>query len=110
MEAAHIIPYSLNNFNEKNSEALVRRARVSSFVGAELCNQKEATWTWDMLQMWTSYDIKKLSGKNINKPANAIFMTAAEHVYFGRFAFYLEKVGLCLPHESSLNLVSLVSE
>jgi hypothetical protein len=47
-----------------------------------------------MLQMWTSYDIAKLRGENINNPANAIFMTTVDHRQFGRFAFCLEQVGL----------------
>jgi hypothetical protein len=64
-----------------------------------------------MLQMWKSYDIKKVRGENINKPANAMFMTTADREDFGRFAFCLEKVCLCLPHESSLpTVVSLGSE
>lgn len=53
-----------------------------------------------MLHMWTTYDIKKLTGENINKPANAIFMTKMEHEMFARFTFCLEEVGhICLPHE-----------
>jgi hypothetical protein len=63
-------------------------------VDSHLFNQIEAGWTWDMLKMWTELDIEKLRGEKINvTPANAIFMTAAEHVDFGRFNFILEEVG-----------------
>ncbi|KAH8997209.1 hypothetical protein EDB86DRAFT_937136 [Lactarius hatsudake] len=76
MAAAHIVPFSLNKFNDKV---------ISS---PEITN---AARTWDMLQSWTRIDSKTLVGSNINSPTNAIYMTVTEHSMFGRFEFYLEK-------------------
>jgi len=73
MEAAHIIPFSLNNFDEK---------------GAKF---RDAARTWDILQSWTQIDIKEVVGSKINSPANALYMTTSEHRAFGHFRFYLDK-------------------
>ncbi|KAF9028875.1 hypothetical protein BDZ89DRAFT_743398 [Hymenopellis radicata] len=74
MEAAHIIPFLLNNFKDNKKSTLPDSAR-----------------TWDMLRSWTSIDITRLVGHNINMPANGILMTADDHDAFGRFDFYFDK-------------------
>ncbi|KAF5344163.1 hypothetical protein D9756_011409 [Leucocoprinus leucothites] len=79
MEAAHIIPYSLNQFTESSGPELRDSAR-----------------TWDMLHHWTTLDIKSLVGEKINTPANVIYMTHDEHFDFGRFKLSLEPVSLAL--------------
>ncbi|KAJ6600191.1 hypothetical protein B0H10DRAFT_2441155 [Mycena sp. CBHHK59/15] len=76
MEAAHVIPFLLNDFNNNTG------------ITSEI---KDAARTWDMLQSWTNLDLGKLVGSNINSPTNAIFMTADEHYSFGRFRFYLDE-------------------
>ncbi|CAK5279108.1 unnamed protein product [Mycena citricolor] len=76
MEAAHIIPFLLNDFDNKPD------------ITSEI---RDAARTWDMLQSWTNLDLRKILGSKINSPANAIFMTAEEHHSFGRFRFYLDK-------------------
>lgn len=73
MEAAHIIPYSLNQFTESSGPELRDSAR-----------------TWDMLHHWTTLDIKSLVGEKIDTPANVIYMTHDEHFDFGRFKLSLE--------------------
>ncbi|KAF8464939.1 hypothetical protein DFH94DRAFT_784376 [Russula ochroleuca] len=76
MEAAHIIPFLLNKFDDK---------AISS---PEITN---AARTWDMLRSWTRIDFKTLIGSNINSPSNAIYMSTQEHSDFGHFLFYLDK-------------------
>ncbi|KAJ7434250.1 hypothetical protein B0H11DRAFT_2296353 [Mycena galericulata] len=76
MEAAHIIPFLLNDFSNN--------AGVTFQI-------KDAARTWDMLQSWTTLDLEKLVGSKINSSANAIFMTADEHDSFGKFRFYLDE-------------------
>jgi hypothetical protein len=92
MEAAHIIPFSLNKFDDKviNSPQIVRDSFLLSF-SIQLCLQTDAARTWDMLQSWTRIDFTTLLGPNINLPTNAIFMTLSEHRRFGQFEFYLDK-------------------
>ncbi|KAJ7799932.1 hypothetical protein B0H14DRAFT_3885845 [Mycena olivaceomarginata] len=70
MEAAHVIPFLLNDFDNNPGVTL---------------QIKDAARTWDMLQSWTNVDFRKLVGSKINSPANAIFMTAEEHHSFGRY-------------------------
>jgi len=76
MEAAYIIPFMLNNFDDNaiDSPAITNTAR-----------------TWDMLRSWTRINFETLVGPNINSPKDAIYMTKTEHVAFGRFKFYLDK-------------------
>ncbi|KAH8995218.1 hypothetical protein EDB86DRAFT_2922821 [Lactarius hatsudake] len=76
MEAAHIIPFLLNKFDDK----VISSPQITS-----------AARTWDMLQSWTQINFKTLIGSNINSPTNAIYMTKVEHTNFGRFDFYLDK-------------------
>ncbi|KAH8993395.1 hypothetical protein EDB92DRAFT_398703 [Lactarius akahatsu] len=71
MEAAHIIPFLLNEFDDQ----LVSSLEI----------------TWDMLRSWTQIDLRTLIGPNIDSPANAIYMTTVEHSTFGHFEFYLDK-------------------
>ncbi|KAH9046948.1 hypothetical protein EDB83DRAFT_2403959 [Lactarius deliciosus] len=73
MAAAHIVPFSLNKFNDK----VISSPEITS-----------AARTWDMLQSWTRINFV---GSNINSPTNAIYMTVTEHTRFGRFQFYLDK-------------------
>ncbi|KAJ7799921.1 hypothetical protein B0H14DRAFT_2901689 [Mycena olivaceomarginata] len=89
MEAAHAIPFLLNDFDNNPGVTL---------------QIKDAARTWDMLQSWTNVDFRKLVGSKINSPANTIFMTAEEHYSFGRFRFYLDKqmvssVAVCRYHK-----------
>ncbi|KAF9531568.1 hypothetical protein CPB83DRAFT_833263 [Crepidotus variabilis] len=79
MQAAHIIPLSLDNFQDGSKKAK---------SGLKL---KDAARTWDMFQAWTSIDVKKLAGSKINLPENAIYMTMEEHFDFGAFTFYFDK-------------------
>ncbi|KZT63938.1 hypothetical protein DAEQUDRAFT_770143 [Daedalea quercina L-15889] len=75
MAAAHIIPCLFNQFSNDD------------------CSDEghEAALTWDMLRSWTSIDIDRLTGSNINTPANGIYMTTVELRAFGRFKFYFDK-------------------
>ncbi|KAH9168292.1 hypothetical protein EDB89DRAFT_2074118 [Lactarius sanguifluus] len=92
MEAAHIIPFLLNKFDDKviSSPQIVRNV-LSSSRPTHLCRQTSAARTWDMLQSWTQINFKTLIGSNINSPTNAVYMTKVEHTNFGRFDFYLDK-------------------
>ncbi|KAL0948721.1 hypothetical protein HGRIS_001458 [Hohenbuehelia grisea] len=80
MDAAHILPFSLNSFDsdDDNGDHRLKDA-------AHTCK--------GMLQSWTQLDIKTLSGTqtNLNSPSNAIYMTVTEHRYFRNFQFYLDK-------------------
>ncbi len=89
MEAAHIIPFLLNNFDDKviSSPQIVRDVLLLSRP-THLCRQTNAARTWDMLQSWTQIDFKT---PNINSPTNAVYMTKVEHAAFGNFEFYLDK-------------------
>ncbi|TFK41559.1 hypothetical protein BDQ12DRAFT_389414 [Crucibulum laeve] len=58
---------------------------------SHLLRQTDAARTWDILKAWSRIDIKALIGPNINTPLNCIFMTTAEHGFFGRFELYLEQ-------------------
>ena len=94
MEAAHIIPFSLNKFDDRaaSSPDIVRYILSSSLAClTHFCIQKAAANTWDMLRSWTRLDFETLIGSKINSPANAMYMTKQEHVFFGRFKFYLDK-------------------
>ncbi|KAJ6511282.1 hypothetical protein C8R47DRAFT_1094439 [Mycena vitilis] len=76
MQAAHILPLSLNGFDEADNGELF-----------------DAAATWDMLKQWTRIDIKALAGSDINTPKNCINMTMQDHRAFGRFEFYLSRSG-----------------
>ncbi|KAH9011480.1 hypothetical protein EDB85DRAFT_1117299 [Lactarius pseudohatsudake] len=76
MEAAHIIPFLLNKFDDK----VISSPQTTS-----------AARTWDMLQSWTQINFKTLIGSNIDSPTNAIYMTKVEHTSFGHSDFYLDK-------------------
>ncbi|KAI9466109.1 hypothetical protein BJY52DRAFT_1413613 [Lactarius psammicola] len=93
MEAAHIIPFLLNKFDDKviNTSPEIVRDVLSFSRLTHLRRQTDAARTWDMLQCWTQIDFRTLTGLNINSPTNAIYMTKAEHAAFGRFKFYLDK-------------------
>ncbi|KAL9708936.1 hypothetical protein Ac2012v2_007752 [Leucoagaricus gongylophorus] len=69
--AAHIIPSTLNHFEE--SPELHRAS------------------TWDMLQSWTGIDLGKLVESRLNTPENAILMCRTQHLDFGRYEWYLDK-------------------
>jgi len=101
MEAAHIIPFSLNNFNTK----FVRCALLFLDVLLNMLVQRDAAHTWDILQSWTQIDIKKVVGSNINSPTNALYMTTSEHRTFGHFRFYLDKDAVSRFHDDSLLLM-----
>ncbi|KAH9026718.1 hypothetical protein EDB83DRAFT_1926692 [Lactarius deliciosus] len=89
MEAAHIIPFLLNEFDDQliNSLEIVRDV-LSFSCPTHLCRPVQ---TWDMLRSWTQIDFRTLIGPNIDSPANAIYMTTVEHTTFGHFEFYLDK-------------------
>ncbi|KAL9708594.1 hypothetical protein Ac2012v2_008139 [Leucoagaricus gongylophorus] len=74
LEAAHIIPLSLNGFDKNRSSEL-----------------REAAITWDMLRSWTGIDLGKLVGSKINTPENTILMCRDQHLDFGRYRWYLDK-------------------
>jgi hypothetical protein len=92
MEAAHIIPFLLNKFDDKaiSSPEIVRDVLLFSHL-THLRRQTNAARTWDMLRSWTRIDFKTLIGSNINSPSNAIYMSTQEHSDFGHFLFYLDK-------------------
>jgi hypothetical protein len=111
MEAAHIIPFSLKDFDEtaRRRPELVRSTLYffASHVTVFCSRQKDAARTWDMLHCWAQFDIEKLAGTNINDPINAIYMTSNDHDSFGRFHFYLDKdaVGRLLDDPVPLLLI-----
>jgi len=45
-----------------------------------------------MLQAWTGLGPDQLAGSNINSPENCIFMNDLDHIRFGGFIFYFDKV------------------
>ena len=87
MQAAHIIPFSLNNFNEKDLVSLIILV-VHLLIFLE---KKTATYTWDMLHSWTGIGITNLVGTQINSPENGIYMNEIDHSQFGSFLFYFDK-------------------
>ncbi|KAH9059036.1 hypothetical protein EDB87DRAFT_836873 [Lactarius vividus] len=92
MEAAHIIPFLLNKFDDKViSSPQIVRSVLSSSRPTHLRRQTSSARTWDMLQSWTQINFKTLIGSKINSPTNAIYMTKVEHTSFGHFDFYLDK-------------------
>ncbi len=92
MEAAHIIPFLLNKFDDSSisSPEIVRDVLSFSRL-THLRRQTDAALTWDMLRSWTQIDFRALVGSNINPPTNAIYMTKTEHDTFRHFDFYLDK-------------------
>ena len=105
MEAAHIIPFPLNNFNNRatSGSEIVRGLLLSSGL-IHYRTQKDCTW--DMLESWTRIDFGKLVGSNISTPSNAIFMNADEHLKFRTFEFYLDKEAVSRFY-GDLSLLSL---
>jgi hypothetical protein len=97
MEVTHIIPLSLNKFDDSASSNTEIVGGVLSFSRlTHLRRQTDAARTWDMLQSWTQIDFRTYVGPNINLPTNAIYMTREEHVHFGCFQFYLDKEAVSL--------------
>ncbi|KAL9710801.1 hypothetical protein Ac2012v2_006338 [Leucoagaricus gongylophorus] len=91
LEAAHIIPLSLNGFEESRSAELVG-PDFSLFKSLDcLVLQHKTAITWDMLRSWTGIDLDKLVRSKINTPENAILMCCEQHLDFGRFEWYLDK-------------------
>jgi HNH endonuclease len=90
MEAAHIIPFTLNNFDNKTTSGseIVRDLLLSPGL-MHYCTQKNCTW--DMLESWTRIDFRKLVGSNINTPSNVVYMNESEHFKFRTFELYLDK-------------------
>lgn len=105
MEAAHIIPFLLNGFDDSviSSPEIVRDVLLFSHL-THLRRQRDAARTWDLLQSWTQINFSTLVGSNINSPTNAIYMSKVEHAAFGRFEFYLDKEAVSLFRGSSLLL------
>ena len=100
LEAAHIIPLSLNGFEESRSAELVG-PDFSLFKSLDcLVLQHKAAVTWDMLRSWTGIDLDKLVGSKINTPENAILMCREQHLSFGRFKWYLDKDAVCCLFDS----------
>ncbi len=93
MEVTHIIPFLLNNFDDKaiRSPEIVRDEVLSFSRFTHLRIQTDDARTWDMFRSWTQVDLRTLVGSTIDSPTNAIYMTMMEHATFGRFDFYLDK-------------------
>ncbi|KAF9481635.1 hypothetical protein BDN70DRAFT_876119 [Pholiota conissans] len=72
MEAAHIIPFSLNKFQSPTEQLL-------------------ASLTWDMLRAWTGIHPEELRGRQIDSPSNQIYLNTAEHLLFDTFQFGFEE-------------------
>jgi len=55
MEAAHVIPLSLNNFDSSTISGLeiVRDVRFFLDTLPDMWVQRDAARTWDMIQSWT---------------------------------------------------------
>jgi hypothetical protein len=100
MEAAHIIPFLLNGFDDNviGSPEIVRDVLSFSHL-THFRRQRDVARTWDMLQSWT-----QINFRNINSPTNAIYMTKTEHAAFGRFEFYLDKEAVSRFRDGSLLL------
>jgi hypothetical protein len=99
MHAALVIPFLLNEFDDKfiNRPKIVRDIFLSS-LPTHFRRQMDAARTWDMLRSWTRIDFMPLVRSDINLPANAIYMTSTEHRTFGQFKLYLDKGAVsCLP-------------
>lgn len=98
MQAAHIIPLSLNMFDDgSNHKAVSLICVVWSVVYSRAVPLSQSTsivnaaYTWDMLQSWTQIDLRGLVGAKITSPENGIYMTREDHDGFGSFEFYLDK-------------------
>ncbi|KAF8879713.1 hypothetical protein BD779DRAFT_1124475 [Infundibulicybe gibba] len=89
MTTAYIIPFPLDKFIE-NSAALVRLFNFPASLSYPP-KQIDPTHMRDMLISWTNLDVEKLTGPNLNSPANAILMTLTEHSMFGNFQIYFDK-------------------
>ena len=72
MESAHIIPFTLNNFDNRTTSGseIVRDLLLSPGL-MHYCTQKNCTW--DMLESWTQIDFGRLVGSNISTLSNAIY-------------------------------------
>ncbi|KAJ3512886.1 hypothetical protein NLJ89_g3262 [Agrocybe chaxingu] len=81
MEAAHIIPFIPNKFD-------------NSATNNPEFRQVDAARTWDMLHSWTRIDLESLLRQDINSPINAIYMTSEEHTAFGNSSFIWIKTRL----------------
>jgi hypothetical protein len=88
MQAAHIIPLSLDKFNEDKGPVSRIFFRISN---SHILKKKDVAYTWDMLQAWTGLDPDQLAGSNINSAENCIFMNDLDHIRFGGFFFYFDK-------------------
>ncbi|KAH7920222.1 hypothetical protein BV22DRAFT_1133239 [Leucogyrophana mollusca] len=73
VEAAHIIPYSLNDFQGTTS-------------------MESSARTWDILKNWASIDVQRLAGQRINDPSNALTLTHEIHTFYGKFAWCLLEI------------------
>ena len=105
MESAHIIPFTLNNFdNRTTSGSEIVRDLLSSSGLMHYCTQKICTW--DMLESWTRIDFRKLVGSNINTPSSAIYMNESELFKFRTFELYLDKEAVSRFY-GDLSLLSL---
>lgn len=91
VEVAHILPYSLNRFNEGNSGSSVSLEHLAIHVRL-IPGQHVADVTWDLLRTWASVDIQQWVGENINDPGNAILLSAQFHKHFDNFRIWFEKV------------------
>ena len=95
LEAAHIIPLSLNGFDKNRSSELVG-PDFSLFKSLDcLALQHEAAITWDMLRSWTGINLGKLVGSKINTLENTILMCRDQHLDFGHYRWYLDKDTVC---------------
>ena len=95
LEAAHIIPLSLNGFDENQSSELIGPDfSLFKLLDCFVLQYKTAI-TWDMLRSWTGIDLDKLVRSKINTPENAILMCREQHLGFGRFKWYLDKDAVC---------------
>ncbi|TFK32466.1 hypothetical protein BDQ12DRAFT_716390 [Crucibulum laeve] len=62
LQAAHIIPYSLNNFDEKTPEEVYKYQVI-----------------WKTLQAFSGFDLSTLKGTEINKPSNMVMLCPTAH-------------------------------
>jgi len=95
LEAAHIIPLSLNGFDENQSSELVDSDFFLFKSLDYFVLQYKAAITWNMLQSWTGIDLDKLVRSKINTLENVILICHDQHLDFGHYRWYLDKDAVC---------------
>lgn len=90
LEVAHILPFSLNTFDAKDSTSVVSYLPFLELGQINHYFKYNAAVTWTMIQNWTSVDIKALLGDGINDPSNAFLLCPNFHRAFDLFDIYFE--------------------